>query len=60
MRMSPRSDVEILVTDDEMTSEEGAELHASLDRALEDSDARRGMDVWEYLERRQLMSGGAK
>jgi hypothetical protein len=45
------AEVEILVIDDELTAEERAELHASLDRALEDSDAGRGMDAWEYLER---------
>ncbi len=45
------AEVEILVIDDELTSEERAELHASLDRALEDSDAGRGMDAWEYLKR---------
>jgi hypothetical protein len=44
------AEVEILVIDDELTSEERAELHASLDRALQDSDAGRGMDAWEYLE----------
>ena len=45
------AEVQILVVDDELTSEERTELHASLDRALEDSDAGRGMEVWEYLER---------
>ena len=45
------AEVEVLVVDDELTTEERAELHASLDRALEDSDAGRGMDAWEYLER---------
>lgn len=38
------------MTDDELTSEVRAELHASLDRALEDSDAR-GMEACEYLQR---------
>ena len=41
------AEVEILVIDDELTAEERAELHASLDRALDDSDAGRGMDAWE-------------
>ena len=50
----PKNDLEILVIDDELTSDERAELRASLDRALEDSDARRGMDTREYLERRRL------
>jgi len=45
------AEVEILVIDDELTAEERAELHASLDRALDDSEAGRGMDAWEYLER---------
>jgi hypothetical protein len=45
------AEVEVLVIDDELTAEERAELHASLDRALEDSDAGRGGDAWEYLER---------
>ncbi len=45
------AEVEVLVIDDDLTSEERAELHASLDRALEDSDAGRGMDAWEYLSR---------
>jgi len=45
------AEVEVLVIDDELTGEERAELHASLDRALEDSDAGRGVDAWEYLER---------
>ena len=45
------AEVEVLVIDDELTNEERAELHASLDRALEDSDAGRGMEAWEYLQR---------
>ena len=45
------AEVEIVVIGDDLTAEERAELHASLDRALEDSDAGRGMDAWEYLER---------
>ena len=45
------AEVEVLVIDDELTAEERAELHESLDRALEDSDAGRRMDAWEYLER---------
>jgi hypothetical protein len=43
------AEVEVLVIDDELTAEERAELHASLDRALDDSDAGRGMDAWELL-----------
>lgn len=45
------AEVEILVIDDELTAEERAELHASLDRALDDSEVGRGMDAWEFLER---------
>ena len=45
------AEVEILVIDDELTAEERAELHTSLDRALDDSDARRGIDVSEFLDR---------
>jgi hypothetical protein len=45
------AEVEILLIDDELTEEERAELHASLDRALEDSEAGRGIDAWEYLTR---------
>ena len=43
------SEVEVLVMDDQLNAEERAELHASLDRALDDSEASRGMDAWEYL-----------
>lgn len=45
------AEVEVLLIDDELTAEERAELHASLDRALDDSEAGRGMDAWEFLER---------
>ena len=45
------AEVEVLVLDDELTPDERAELHASLDRALDDSDAGRGMAAWEYVER---------
>jgi hypothetical protein len=45
------AEVEVLVIDDDLTAEDRAELHASLDRALEDSDADRGTDAWEYVER---------
>jgi hypothetical protein len=38
-----------------MGPDERAELQASLDRALDDSEAGRGMDAWEHLERRRLM-----
>ncbi len=45
------AEVEVLVIDDELTVEERAELHASLDRALEDSQAGRWVDAEEYLQR---------
>lgn len=45
------AEVEVLIVDDELTPEERAELHASLDRALDDSEAGPGMDVWDFLER---------
>jgi len=44
------AEVEIAVLGDDLTAEERAELHASLDRALDDSEAGRGMDVWAFLE----------
>jgi hypothetical protein len=44
------AEVEVLVIDDELSAEERAELHASLDRALDDSEAGRGMDAWEDLK----------
>jgi hypothetical protein len=44
------AEVEVLVIDDELSAEERAELHASLDRALDDSEAGRGMDASEYLK----------
>ena len=43
------AEVEVVVLDDEMTAEDRAALHASLDRALEDSEAGSGMDAMEYL-----------
>jgi hypothetical protein len=44
------AEVEVVVIDDDLSTEERAELHASLDRALDDSEAGRGMDAWEYLK----------
>lgn len=44
------AEVEVVVIDDELSAEQRAELHASLDRALDDSEAGRGIDAWEYLE----------
>ena len=43
------AEVEVVVIDDELSPEERVALHASLDRALEDSEAGRGMDATEYL-----------
>ena len=34
--------------------QERADLHASLDRALEDSDAGRAMEAWGYLKRYRI------
>lgn len=45
------AEVEVLLIDDELSAEERAELHASLDRASDDSEAGRGIDAWEFLER---------
>jgi hypothetical protein len=45
------AEVEVVVIDDQLSADERAELHASLDRALDDSDAGRGMDAAEYLRR---------
>ena len=39
---------------DELTADERVELHASLDRALDDSHAGRGVDAWEYLRQYQV------
>ena len=44
------AEVDVVVIDDDLSSEERAELHASLDRALNDSEAGSGMDAWEYLK----------
>jgi hypothetical protein len=44
------AEVEVLVIDDDLSTEERAKLHASLDRALEDAEAGRGVDAWEFLK----------
>lgn len=44
------AEVEVVVIDDNLTPSERAELHASLDRALDDSELGRGTDATEYLE----------
>lgn len=40
----------MLVIDAELSADERAALHASLDRALDDSEAGRGMDASDYLK----------
>ena len=44
------AEIEVVEIDDDLSVEERAKLHASLDRALEDSAAGRGMDAAEYLK----------
>lgn len=44
------AEVEVVVIDDELSAEERAALHASLDCALDDSAAGQGTDAWEYLK----------
>jgi predicted DNA-binding antitoxin AbrB/MazE fold protein len=44
------AEVDIVVIDDNLNAEERAELHASLDRALDESEAGRGGDAWEFLK----------
>jgi hypothetical protein len=44
------AEVEIAVLGDDLSPEERAKLHTSLDRALDDSEAGRSIEVWEYLE----------
>lgn len=44
------AEVDVVVIDDDLSVDERAELHASLDRALDDSEAARGVDAWEFLE----------
>ena len=43
------AEVDVAVIGDDLSPEERVELHASLDRALEDSEAGRGIDAWEFL-----------
>ncbi|HWO21929.1 MAG TPA: hypothetical protein VNO30_24350 [Kofleriaceae bacterium] len=43
--MPEGAEVVVVVIDDELSAEERAELHASLDCALDDSAAGRGMNV---------------
>jgi len=43
------AEVELAVLDDSLSAEERRLLHESLDRALDDADAARGRDAFEYL-----------
>lgn len=43
------AEVEVVVIDDALSATERAELHASLDRALDDSAAGRGVDAMDFL-----------
>ena len=43
------AEVDVAVLGDDLDADERAELHASLDRALADSDAGRGVDAVTYL-----------
>jgi hypothetical protein len=40
----------VAIEDDGLSPEERVELHASLDRALEDRQAGRTVDAWAYLK----------
>jgi len=44
------AEVEVVVIDDKLTPEERAELHASLDRALDDSETGRSVEASDYLK----------
>jgi exodeoxyribonuclease V alpha subunit len=48
------AEVKVVVLDHDLTPEERGELHASLDRALDDSEAGRGVDAREFLEHYRL------
>jgi hypothetical protein len=43
------AEVDVVVIGDDLDADERAALHASLDRALDDSEGGRGMDIGEYL-----------
>jgi hypothetical protein len=46
------AEVDVAVVEgDQLGSDERAALHASLDRALDDSEAGRMIDAWTFLER---------
>ena len=44
------AEVDVVVIDDALSPEERIELHASLDRALDDSEAGDATDAGEFLE----------
>ena len=44
------AELDDVVLDDALSAEERIEMHASLDRALNDSEAGRGTDVLGYLK----------
>jgi hypothetical protein len=47
-----------LITGDELDDEERAALHASLERAADDSEAGRKMDAWEHLKQYRARRAG--
>jgi hypothetical protein len=48
--LTPEAEFEMAIPPgDDLSDEERAALHASLERALDDSDAGRGVDAFEYL-----------
>lgn len=57
MALPEGAEVEEFVIDDDLSAEQRAALHASLDRALDDSAAGRGVDAQEYLERYRARHG---
>jgi hypothetical protein len=52
------AEVEVVVIDDELAADERLALHDSLDRALEDSEAGRGVDAAEYLRQYRVRREG--
>ena len=44
------AEVEVVVLGDDLSPEERTELPFALDRALDDADAGRGVDAWEYVK----------
>src|SRR5438132_163573 len=52
------AEVEVAILDgDDLTPDERAELHASLDRTLDDSEAGRMSDAWKFLEAHRAARG---